>query len=80
LGDNYYGRVIFNFIGAVMRWIYGTIWRTFLNKKKFTFKEYLYGPNNPNYYDEMGHTINNVFIGILTLVFILVPLLKYIFD
>ena len=38
------GRFIFNVIGATVRWIYGTVWRTIFRKKKFTYKEYLYGP------------------------------------
>lgn len=37
------GGIIFNFIGASIRWIYGSVWRTLFNKLKFTFKEYLYG-------------------------------------
>ena len=40
------GAIIFNFIGGSGRYIYGTIWRILLNKKKYNFKEYLNGPNN----------------------------------
>lgn len=57
--------VIFNFIGACFRWIYGTTWRTLMNKPKFTFKEYLDGPKkSSDFFDEFSHGTNNVVIGI----------------
>ncbi len=76
----YFGRVFFNFIGAVIRWCYGSIWRTLFKKKKFTFKEYLYGPKESGYYDDMGHQFNNRIIGALGFVFLIVPIIKLIFD
>lgn len=55
---------ILNFIGAVVRWIYGTIWRTIAGKKKYTFKEYLRGPNDSNdWFDFAGHELVNRIIG-----------------
>lgn len=57
-------RALFNFIGACLRWIYGTTWRTIANKPKFTFKEYLNGPKkSSDYYDQMAHGQNNIWIG-----------------
>ncbi|PHS65622.1 MAG: hypothetical protein COB12_06905 [Flavobacterium sp.] len=62
----YFGQVFFNFIGACIRWIYGTIWRSLFNKPKFSFKEYLYGPkNSADHFDFLGHQFNNRFIGAL---------------
>ena len=59
--------IIFNFIGASFRWIFGNIWRILTNKPKFTFKEYLSGTKKtPEYYDKLLHGINNVVIGIIT--------------
>ncbi|WP_318308040.1 hypothetical protein [Flagellimonas crocea] len=72
-------RPIFNFFGAGARWIWGSIWRTLLNKPKYTWKEYLCGPDNPDYFDEMGHGFNNVLIGILVLFFILIPIIEILF-
>ena len=37
-------REIFNYIGAMIRFIIGTIYRKILNKNSYTFKEYLNGP------------------------------------
>lgn len=76
----YFGRVFFNFIGAVIRWCYGSIWRTIFRKKKFSFKEYLYGPKESNYYDDMGHLLNNRIIGAIGFVFMIIPLIKLIFN
>jgi hypothetical protein len=56
---------ILNFIGACFRWIFGTIWRTLMNKPKFTFKEYLDGPKkSSDFFDEFAHGTNNVIVGI----------------
>lgn len=76
---NFIGKVFFNFIGASIRWIFGTIWRTLHNKDQFTFNEYLYGSkNNSNYYDEMGHQFNNKMIGGIFF-FLLILILQKIF-
>lgn len=79
MGGSKFVRAFFNFIGAGARWIWGSIWRTLLNKRKYKWKEYLYGPDNPDYFDEMGHGFNNVLIGILVLFFILIPIIEILF-
>jgi len=73
------GRIL-NYIGGTMRWFYGNIWRTIFNKRKFTFNEYIYGPKTSDYYDNMGHELNNRLIGALGLVFIIVPIIQFIFG
>lgn len=45
LGHSIAGSIL-NFIGGSLRWMYGSVWRTIFNQPKFTFKEYLYRPNN----------------------------------
>ncbi len=56
----------FNFFGAIIRWVLGTIWRTISNKKRYTFKEYLNGPNRPyDRYDEYDESKNIIVGGIL---------------
>tara|TARA_B100000949_G_C14237245_1_gene431754 strand:- start:314 stop:556 length:243 start_codon:yes stop_codon:yes gene_type:complete len=72
-------RAIFNFIGAGARWIWGSIWRTLFNKPKYKWREYLYGPDNPDYFDEMGHRLNNGLIGILVLFLIIIPIIEILF-
>jgi hypothetical protein len=65
------GSNLFSFVGAFCRWIYGTIWRTIANKKKFTFREYLNGPDNSdNWFDLTGHVFVNKVIGLIVIVFI----------
>lgn len=76
----YFGRAFFNFIGATARWCYGNIWRTLCNKKKFTFNEYLNGPKESGYYDDMGHQLNNGIIGIIIFVLIIVPIIQLMFE
>lgn len=63
-----FGGAIFNFIGASIRWAYGSIWRAIFNQPKFTFKEYLYGPNNSkDFFDKNAHILNNKIIAIFVL-------------
>ncbi len=58
------GGWLINFIGASIRWIFGTSWRTILNQPKFTFKEYLYGPNeSDDWYDQKGHRLSNFIVA-----------------
>jgi hypothetical protein len=71
------GGIIFNFIGASVRWLYGTIWRTIARKKRFTFREYVYGPDHSDdWYDMTGHSFINKIVGILTIVLICSLLVK----
>ncbi|TDN97732.1 hypothetical protein [Sunxiuqinia elliptica] len=72
------GAEIFNFIGAVVRWTYGTIWRTIAREKKFTFKEYLKGPNDSDdWFDFAGHESVNRIIGAGFLMIIIYLTMKY---
>jgi hypothetical protein len=65
------GSYLFNFVGAVVRWIYGTIWRTIAKKKRFTFREYLNGPDNSDdWFDLTGHGVVNNVIGFTAIVLI----------
>jgi hypothetical protein len=58
------GGAIINFIGAMVRWVYGTIWRTLLSKPKFTFDEYVNGyRKSDDSFDEISHEFNNKIIG-----------------
>jgi len=44
------------------------IWLCIARKKKYTFREYLYGPNDlDEIEDGIGHEIVNLFIGFLFL-------------
>lgn len=72
--------IILNYIGATFRWIYGSIWRTLFRKPKFTFSEYLNGQKKSDYYDEMGHQLNNKLIGMLGLFLIIIPIIQLIFG
>ncbi len=66
-------RPFLNFIGAITRWFFGMIWRTVFNKTKYTFDEYLSGPkNSKDHFDVYGHRFNNIIIGSIVLVIILV--------
>lgn len=68
---------VLNFLGGSLRWIYGTIWRTIANKPKFTFREYLYGPNEPkDWFDEKGHGLSNILVAFAFLFAVVVVLTK----
>lgn len=66
------GGLFFNFIGGCIRYIYGSIWRSIFGKKKYTFHEYLYGPDDSDEIeDSLGHEIVNRFIGFIFVILIL---------
>ena len=72
------GGNIFNFLGAIVRWIYGTIWRTLANKKKYSFREYLLGPDNSeDWFDFTGHGFVNKMIGVIVIIVICWLLILY---
>lgn len=56
---------ILNYIGGVLRWLFGLLFRSIFKKQKFTFEEYIYGSKDPNYYDKMGHRFNNIIIAVI---------------
>lgn len=58
-------KVILNFIGGVIRWTWGILWRTLLGKPKYSFKEYLYGPKKSKDHWDKHHMFNNCFIAIV---------------
>lgn len=63
------GGIIFDYVGAVVRWIYGTVWRTIANRPKYKFSEYLNGPeNSDDWFDMTGHNFVNRVIGMITIV------------
>jgi hypothetical protein len=67
----YFGRIIANYIGATVRWTYGTIWITIFKKPKYTYSEYVNGPNDStDSFDEVGHQFNNKIVGIITIALI----------
>ncbi|MBN1769215.1 MAG: hypothetical protein JW842_11965 [Prolixibacteraceae bacterium] len=63
-----FGGVIFDYAVAVVRWIYGTIWRTIANKPKYKFTEYINGPeNSDDWFDTIGHSFVNRVIGLIAI-------------
>ena len=71
-------RIIFNFLGACIRWTLGSIWRTVFKKTRFTFKQYLNGPKKRydkfDYYDES----KNMIIGGSFFFIFLTIIIKYL--
>tara|TARA_R110000744_G_scaffold30379_2_gene71988 strand:- start:357 stop:596 length:240 start_codon:yes stop_codon:yes gene_type:complete len=77
---SWFARVILNSLGASVRWLWGSIWRTIFKKPKYNWNDYLYGPENSDYYDNMGHSFNNGLIGVIVLIFVIIPIVELIFD
>ncbi len=72
-----FGGRILGFVGAICRWIYGSIWRTNAGKKRFTFKEYINGPeNSDDWFDITGHEVINRFIGFIVIMIICFIIIK----
>ena len=62
-----------------MRWCWGQIRYPIFGGEKFTFKDYLNGPqkSNDEIIDRFGHGLINNVIGIIVLVIILFFTVKY---
>ena len=70
-------RVIFGeicvFIGGALRWIVGNTIASISGKKKFSFKEYHRGVENPESgYEAMLHGTNNYILGLLFIFLIII--------
>jgi hypothetical protein len=77
IGKAITARRLLNLVGASLRWVYGSIWRSIFNQQKFTFREYLYGPNKPKgWFDEKGHRLSNVIVAFGFLFVVVVILIK----
>jgi len=57
--------LIVTIVGGTLRWIYGSVWRTIFNKPKFSYKEYLYGPNKSKDHFDKYHLFNNGFVAVI---------------
>ncbi len=64
---NYLPAYILQVIGACLRYVYGSIWRSIFNKPKFTYKDYLNGPKKYDNHEKFTHRYNNQIIGLLFL-------------
>ncbi len=71
--------MIFNFIGAVIRWCWEQLRFVTFCGQKFNFSEYLNGPKNADdeIIDGMGHRLINRVIGWIILGIILFFSVKY---
>ena len=73
------GSLIFNFFGACSRWTYGQIRRRLFGGPKYTFREYLNGPDNGDeIIDTFGHGLITNVIGFITIMAIIF-LIKWLF-
>jgi hypothetical protein len=72
------GSFIFNFFGACSRWTYGQFRRMLVGGPKYTFREYLNGPDNGDeIIDTFGHGLITNIIGAITILIIIVLLKTY---
>lgn len=70
------GRLL-NFIGASFRACYGFIRHQIVGGKKYTFREYLYGPeDSDDWFDKKGHAFVNWIIAGVSLTVIVIILKK----
>ncbi|GEM_PF-2486132 len=66
---------VFGAIGASIRWLFGTLWRTLFGKPIFKFRDYLYGiENSGDWFDTSRRSINSIFglIAVILLIYGLV--------
>jgi len=56
-------KMTFNFLGACIRWFFGSIQRIVLKKRRYTFKEYLLGPEELLDIDDDYDVSKNIIVG-----------------
>ena len=72
------GSFIFNFFGACSRWTYGQFRSRLFGGPKYTFREYLNGPDNGDeIIDTFGHGLITNIVGAVTIIVIVVLLIKF---
>lgn len=65
--------ILLNYIGGSIRWLFGTLWRALFNTPKYTFKEYIHGPEDSDHYDSAHGCINTIIaIAFIALVVIII--------
>jgi hypothetical protein len=69
--------LVLTFVGGTIRYVYGTIWRTLFNKRKYTFNEYMNGPDRASWYDTSGHGFVNYVIGILAFLLFFLIIMRH---
>lgn len=70
------GRYFLKAIGAFVRWLFGTIWRTLQGRRRIRFGVYLNGPTTPDdWFDSAAHSASNLIVGIATLLVLAIILL-----
>ncbi len=74
------GRVLLNYIGGTIRYIYGSIWRTIFDKPKFTFRENIYGIKTKDVSETTIHEFNNRIIGFIFLGLLSFILIEYLVN
>jgi|GEM_PF-1735008 len=59
-----------NYIGGTIRWAIGTTWSNIRGSKKYSYQEYIYGPNDSDDFiiDGLGHQMINRVIGMIVIV------------
>jgi len=71
------GGFILGYLGGLVRWIFGTVWRTIARKERFKFIEYMNGPEkSEDWFDQTGHQFVNRIVGMMTIVAIVIIILK----
>ncbi len=61
------GGIILNIVGGIIRYLFWNFFRLILDKKLYTYSEYLYGPKvkTDAYFDTIGHEFNNKIIALV---------------
>nr|WP_299382446.1 hypothetical protein [Allomuricauda sp.] len=62
---------IVTYVGGASRWAVGTLWRRALNKRRFTFREYIHGvENSTDHFSGLDHGMANYLIGWTVIIFL----------
>ena len=66
-----FGGLIVSYLGALIRWIIGSLLNIISKKPLLSYKKYLYGPKNfENLYETKTANIDNFFVGIAVIIII----------
>jgi hypothetical protein len=74
--DDFIGKVILEYIGGTICFVFGTLWNKILKNPNNTYMEYIHGKNNKDT-EEIGISFINRIIGFIFLFIIVSMLVNY---
>ena len=75
--DEILGSIIFEYIGAFIKWVYYTLKNWLLGKEHISFGTIYSGKENDKFHDQFFLGVSNIFLGLIFCLGVIVILIKF---